>query len=186
MLMNFIYDATRPPKVFIDTTVLCGALRVNGVNRNIIKAARFPGIFQPIVSRVCLFEFIRNAYNQGEIEGFLNEFLGPIFSYYSKLPVNSLVGRYSVETIIREHRSVGDVLIELSGCDHETAKQIASTQEMSEPLYRFDQDDFHVWITAINEECDYILTTNHRRFPSEIGNIKRIHPGDFYEHLSNP
>nr|WP_235603571.1 PIN domain-containing protein [Parageobacillus toebii] len=106
--------------------------------------------------------------------------------YYTKLPVNSLVGRYSVETVIRENRPIGEVLVELSGCDHETAKQIVSSQEMSEPLYRFDQEDFHVWITAIQEECDYILTTNHRRFPAQIGPIKRIHPSDFYEHLSNP
>ncbi|TXK89723.1 PIN domain-containing protein, partial [Parageobacillus sp. SY1] len=164
----------------------------------ILKAARFPHLFQSIVSRVCLFEFIRNAsqglgkgdkrvvYNQQEIEAFLNEFLDPIFQYYTNLPVNSLVGRYSVETVIRENRPIGEVLVELSGCDHETAKQIVSSQEMSEPLYRFDQEDFHVWITAIQEECNYILTTNHRRFPAQIGPIKRIHPSDFYNHLSNP
>ncbi|PDM39248.1 MULTISPECIES: PIN domain-containing protein [unclassified Geobacillus] len=193
--MNLIYDAPHPPKVFIDTTVLCGALRVDGVNRKILKADRFPHLFRPVVSRVCLFEFVRNAsqgigkgekrvvYNQQEIEAFLNEFLDPIFQYYTKLPVNSLVGRYSVETVIRENRPIGEVLVELSGCDHETAKQIVSSQEMSEPLYRFDQEDFHVWITAIQEECDYILTTNHRRFPAQIGPIKRIHPSDFYEHL---
>jgi hypothetical protein len=98
--MNLIYDAPRPPKVFIDTKVLCGALRVDGVNRKILKAARFPHLFQPVVSRVCLFEFIRNAsqglgkgdkravYNQQEIEAFLNEFLDPIFQYYTKLPIN--------------------------------------------------------------------------------------------------
>lgn len=76
--------------------------------------------------------------------------------------------------------------MELSGCSDETTQHIASTQEMSEPLHRFDQDDFHVWVNAIQEECNYILTTNHRRFPSEIGNIKRIHPSDFYRYLSNP
>jgi len=196
--MNLIYDAPHPPKIFIDTTVLCGALRVNGVNRNILKAARFPNLFQPIVSRVCLFEFVRNAsiglgkgdrmvkYDIEEINGFLTEFMNPLFQHYMKLPVNSIVGRYSVETIIRENRPIGEVLVELSGCDNATARQIAASQEMSEPLYRFDQDDFHVWITAIQEECDYILTTNYRRFPSEIGKIKRIHPSDFFEQLSNP
>lgn len=137
--MNLIYDAPHPPKVFIDTTVLCGALRVDGVNRKILKAARFPHLFRPVVSRVCLFEFVRNAsqgigkgekrvvYNQQEIEAFLNEFLDPIFQYYTKIPVNSLVGRYSVETVIRENRPIGEVLVELSGCDHETAKQIVSS-----------------------------------------------------------
>jgi hypothetical protein len=116
--MNLIYDAPNPPKIFIDTTVLCGALRTDGINRK---------------------------------------------------PVNSLIGSYNVETIMREHRPIGDVLVELSECSHKTAKEIVSSQVMSEPLRRFDQDDFHVWITAIQEECDYILTTNHRRFPSEIG-----------------
>ncbi|MBB4073316.1 hypothetical protein GGR02_001078 [Anoxybacillus voinovskiensis] len=186
-----------PPKVLIDTTVLCGALRVDGINRKILKAARFPHFFQPVISRVCLFEFVRNAfqglgkgdkmviYTLQEIEAFLNEFLCPIFRYYTNLPVNSLVGRYSVETIMRENRPIGEVLVELSGCDHETAKQIITSEEMSEPLYRFDQEDFHVWITAIQEECDYILTTNYRRFPAQIGSIKRIHPREFYRYLSD-
>ncbi|WP_257348179.1 PIN domain-containing protein [Pseudalkalibacillus decolorationis] len=196
--MNLIYDFPSPPKIFIDTTVLCGALRVDGVNRNILKAARLPKLFQPVVSRVCLFEFVRNAsqglgkgnnsviYKSEEIEAFLQEFLRPIFDHYSHLPVNSLIGRYSVKTIMQEHRPIGDVLVELSGCNHQMVQEIASTQEMSEPLHRFDQDDFHVWITAIQEACNYILTTNHRRFPSEIGKIKRIHPSNFYEHLVNP
>lgn len=195
--MNLIYDAPIPPKVFIDTTVLCGALRVDGVNRNILKVAHFPNLIRPIVSRVYLFEFVRNAslglgkgqsavmYNRQEIESFIKQFLNPIFEFYMELPVNSLVGRYNVETIMREHRPIGEVLVELSGCNHETAQQITSTQEMSEPLHRFDQDDFHVWITAIQENCDYILTTNHRRFPSKIGKIERIHPGEFYRYLLN-
>ncbi|WP_404451837.1 PIN domain-containing protein [Virgibacillus necropolis] len=80
--MNLIYEAPNPQKVFIDTTVLCGALRVNGANRTILKAARFPKIFQPVISRICLFVFVRNAseglgkgekmviYTQEEIEAF--------------------------------------------------------------------------------------------------------------------
>ncbi|QQK80457.1 PIN domain-containing protein [Salicibibacter cibi] len=195
--MNLIYDAPTPPKIFIDTTVLCGALRVDGINRKILKAARLPHLFQPVLSRICLFEFVRNAiqglgkgnkivkYEQQEIQAFINHFLNPIFDFYMELPVNSLIGRYSVETIVREHRPIGDVLVELSDCDHETSRQIASTQEMAEPLLRFDQEDFHVWITAIQESCDYILTTNHRRFPSNIGKIERIHPGEFYSYLEN-
>ncbi|MBM7571885.1 PIN domain-containing protein [Aquibacillus albus] len=196
--MNLIYDAPNPPKIFIDTTVLCGALRVDGANRQLLTAARNPHLYRPVISRVCLFEFVRNAsqglgkgnkrvvYTQQEIEGFMNHFLSPIFNHYMELPVNSLVGRYNVETIMREHRPIGDVLVELSGCSHETAKEIASSQEMSEPLRRYDQDDFHVWITAIHEECDYILTTNHRRFPSQIGKIQRIHPSTLFEDLTRP
>lgn len=191
MQMNSTCDFSFPPKVLIDTTVLCGALRTDGVNRKILKAARSPDFYIPVVSKVCLFEFVRNAanglgkgngrvvYDHKEIEEFLYDFLFPIFQHYDDLPVNSKVGRYSVETIMREHRSIGEVLVELSGCNRETAKRIASTQEMLEPLSHFDQDDFHVWVTAIQEECDYIMTVNHRRFPSEIGRIKRIHPIDF-------
>lgn len=197
ILMNLIYDSPYPPKVFIDTTVLCGAIRVDGINRKILKAARLPNLFIPIFSRVCLFEFVRNAisglgkgdkmvqYDEEEIRGFLDIFINPLIEFYMDQPVNSLVGRYSVETIMRENQPIGDVLVELSGCDHETARRIATSQEMSEPLYRFDQDDFHVWITAIEQRCNYILTTNHRRFPSEIGTIKRIHPSDFYNYLSS-
>ena len=121
--MNSTYNSSYPPKVFIDTTVLCGALRQDGVNRKILKAARFPNLYVPVVSKVCLFEFVRNAakglgkgsscveYTHDEIEGFLHEFLLPIFQYYNDLPVNSKVGRYSVETIMRESNPKTTVII---------------------------------------------------------------------------
>lgn len=194
--MSLTFNQKNPPTVFIDTTVLCGAIRTNGINRNLLKLARFPHIYIPVLSKVCLLEFVRNAsngigrgekmvkYDEYEISGFINEFLEPIFDHYSELPVNSIVGRYSVETIIRESRPIGEILAELSGCADEVAKEIAASQEMSEPLYRFDQDDFHVWVTAIQEECDYIVTANKRRFPAEIGKIKRIHPAVFYDQLT--
>lgn len=122
-------------------------------------------------------------YSEEEIKAFTLGFLAPLFDYYSDLPVNSVVGRYNIETIIRENQPIGEVLTLLSGCSDEFAKQIAAGQEMSEPLHQFDQDDFHVWVTAIQENCDYIVTTNTRRFPSQIGKIQRIHPGDFYDFL---
>lgn len=193
--MNSIYDSLSRPKVFIDTTVLCGAIRKDGINRKILQAARFPHFFEPVFSKVCLFEFVRNAaeglgkgekrvvYSADDIEEFFQAFLNPIFEFYEKLPVNSVLGRYSVETIIRENLPIGEVLIELSECDHDTAKNIAEKQEMTEPLAKFDQDDFHVWVTAIREDCNLILTSNHRRFPYEIGEIKRIHPEHFYANL---
>lgn len=193
--MNSIYNSPIRPKVFIDTTILCGALRTNGINRKILQAAIFPHLFQPVFSKVCLFEFVRNAseglgkgknrviYTADDIEEFFQAFLTPIFEYYEGLPVNSILGRYSVETILREHLSIGDVLIELSECDRDTAQNIVQKQEMSEPLSNFDQDDFHVWVTALRENCNFILTSNHRRFPAEIGDIKRIHPIRFYEDL---
>ena len=193
--MSSTFNPYIPPKVFLDTTVLCGSIRKDGINRKLLKLAQFPHIYEPVISRVCLFEFVRNAtnglgkgdkmvkYDEWEIKAFLNDFLSSIFDHYSELPVNSIVGRYSVETIIRENRPIGEVLTELSGCSDETAKEIAATQEMSEPLYRFDQDDFHVWATAIQQECEYIISTNTRRFPSKIGKIKRIHPSEFYQQL---
>ncbi|WP_156857307.1 PIN domain-containing protein [Oceanobacillus sp. AG] len=193
--MSLTSSFTRPPKAFIDTTVLCGAIRKDGLNRKLLKLARSPQFYQPVLSRICLLEFMRNSsnglgkgnkmvkYSEEEIMTFTFSFLAPIFDNYSELPVNSIVGRYSIETIIRENQPIGEVLTLLSGCSDEFAKQIAGNQEMSEPLHRFDQDDFHVWITAIQEKCDYIVTTNTRRFPSQIGNIQRIHPGDFYDFL---
>ncbi|MFD1031892.1 PIN domain-containing protein [Metaplanococcus flavidus] len=189
--MNSSYNASYPPKVFIDTTVLCGALRQDGINRKILKAARFPHLYVPVVSKVCLFEFVRNAakglgqgssrveYTHDEIEGFLHEFLLPIFQHYNDLPVNSKVGRYSVETIMRENLPIGEVLVELSECSLDTAREIIASQEMAEPLNKFNQADFHVWVTAIQRDCDYIMTANHRRFPSKIRKIQRIHPHDF-------
>lgn len=41
------------PKAMIDTTVLCGALLTDGVNRQLLKVARL-GIYQPVTSNVCL------------------------------------------------------------------------------------------------------------------------------------
>lgn len=50
-------------RVFLDTTVLCGAIRADGLNRQILRLARASVYFTPVISRVCLFEFYRNATN---------------------------------------------------------------------------------------------------------------------------
>ena len=68
----------------------------------------------------------------------------------------------------------------LSGHTIDEVDDIAASQELSEPLYKFDQNDFHVWVTAIQTRCNYIVTANTRRFPKQIGEIKRIHPRDYF------
>lgn len=155
--------------------------------------ARSPQFYIPIVSDICLIEFIRKAteglgrkektiqYDYYEIQSFIDEFLSPILDYYRELPIKSVLGRYSIEAIIRENRPIGDVLVELSACNDETAIEITKSEEMHIPLHKFDQNDFHVWITAINENCHYIVTSNDKRFPKYIGKIQRIHPLSFYE-----
>ena len=85
--------------------------------------------------------------------------------------------------VVRQEKPLGEVLIELSKCTEKTAREIAASQELKEPLKNFDQQDFHVWVTAIDAECDYIVTTNHKRFPEQIGKIKTIHPSDFYNKI---
>jgi hypothetical protein len=44
-----------PPRVLLDTTVLCGALRVDGLQRQIIRLARASVFFTPLVSNVTSF-----------------------------------------------------------------------------------------------------------------------------------
>ena len=39
----------------------------------------------------------------------------------------------------------------------------------------------HVWVTAINEDCKYIVTSNTKRFPQKIGNIDVKKPGEFFD-----
>lgn len=76
------------PKALLDTTVLCGALLTNGVNRQILYSAQL-GSYQPVISNVCLLEFIRNAaegignrnkkkvFDWETIDSFLNQFVFP-------------------------------------------------------------------------------------------------------------
>lgn len=56
---------------------------------------------------------------------------------------------------------------------------------MQEPLREFDEQDVHVWVTAIQENCSFIVTNNTKRFPKSIGDIQRIKPGDFYHLIMN-
>lgn len=175
------------PKAMIDTTVLCGAIRSpGGINERILTLARASVLFTPLLSKVCLLEFKRNAlnglgnvvYTPIEVESYINGIIYPILD--DNPPVNSVVGRYSVETVLRENRPIKEVLELLSGYTIKEADDLAATQELSEPLHKFDQDDFHVWVTAIQTKCNYIVTANTQRFPRQIGSIERIHPGDFY------
>ncbi|HEX7064876.1 MAG TPA: PIN domain-containing protein [Bacillales bacterium] len=178
-------------KIFFDTTVLCGALRTNGINRRLLRLGRNALLFQPLFSKVCLLEFWRHAeqgfgnqtFSKDEIDEFNERVLAPLLQRNS--PINSVVGRYSIETVLRENRPIGEVLVELSGCTSEKARQIVEQQEMSEPLHHFDQNDFHVWVTAIQADCRYIVTSNTYRFPAKIGSIARIHPLDFFKLVSS-
>jgi predicted nucleic acid-binding protein len=178
-------------KVLIDTTVLCGAIRSpGGINERILELARTNALFIPVLSKVCLLEFMRNAqeglgnvvFSYTEVKRYIIGMIDPILDEHP--PVNSVVGRYSIETILRENRPIKEVLELLSGYTIQEADELVHQQEMSEPLHHFDQDDFHVWIAAIQTQCDYIVTANSKKFPRRIGNIHRIHPREFYRSMT--
>lgn len=182
-----IFDPLSSPKIFLDTTVLCGALRTNGINRKILELSASTIFFKPVVSRVCLMEFYRRALFDGLsgktytfelVSEFLEHFVYPVLEINP--PVNSLVGRESFEVVVRNRRPIGEVLVELSGCTSDEAMRIILQQQMQEPLHHFDENDFHIWVTAIIESCNYIITNNTKRFPEKIGEINRIKPGEFY------
>lgn len=61
------------PKAMLDTTVLCGALLTNGVNYKLLREANL-GSYQPVISNVCLLEFIRNAANGFKVNGKIKSF----------------------------------------------------------------------------------------------------------------
>jgi hypothetical protein len=88
------------PRALKDITVLCGAIRSpNGINEQILTLARASILFTPILSKVCLLEFKRNAinglgnvvYSPLEVERYIK---GMIYSILDENPpVNSVVGR---------------------------------------------------------------------------------------------
>lgn len=153
------------PKAMIDTTVLCGALLTDGVNRQLLKVARL-GIYQPVISNVCLLEFVRNAlkglgsknnkkvFNWETIDSFLNLFVFPALQ--GQEVTNSVVSRNSYDIIKlltkSASTSIGNALLEISACSDEQARAIAQQHGMQLPLEQFDIYDFHVWATAIDHE----------------------------------
>ncbi|WP_237665292.1 PIN domain-containing protein [Sutcliffiella horikoshii] len=184
------------PRAMIDTTVLCGALLTNGINRKLLTVARL-GIYQPIISNVCLLEFVRNAskglgsktnkkvFDWETIDSFINHFVFP--SLQGQEVTNSVVSRSSYEVIKmltqKPSISIGEALLEIAACSDEHAQAIAQQHGMKLPLEQFDIHDFHVWATAIETECNYIVTRNTKRFPDQIGSIIRIDPIDFYNSI---
>ncbi|MBY0145161.1 PIN domain-containing protein [Neobacillus niacini] len=184
------------PKALLDTTVLCGALLTNGVNRQILYSAQL-GFYQPVISNVCLLEFIRNAaegignrkkkkvFDWETIDSFLNQFVFPALQ--DEEVTNSVVSRNSYEVIKMLTKmssiSIGDALLKISSCTTDQAQVIVHQYDMQLPLELFDIQDFHVWTTAIETRCNYIVTRNTKRFPSRIGSIVRIDPIDFIENL---
>ncbi len=185
--MNSIYN---PPRVFIDTTILCAALRggQHSFARKLLRLAR-AHFYKPIISNVCLFEFYRNAsnglhnirYTYDEIELFLTEFIYPLLGDGGA--VNSLCGRYEFEAILQSNRPIGEVLVQFSKCSTEEVSKILEQNLMKAALHNYDENDFHVWLSAINEKVNVILTSNEKRFPKQIGSINSIHPTLFLKYL---
>ena len=175
------------PIVLFDTTVLCGAIRVEGINRQLLKLAAQTIDYRVVISRVCLMEFMRNATEDGiggviypieVVEGFLELFVYPILE--NSPAVNSVVGRHHWEIVRRNEMKIGQALAEISGLSTEEAVCLAEEQGLQKPLREYDEQDVHVWVTAIQENCSYIVTKNIKRFPETIGEIKRLKPGKFY------
>ncbi|QHW31853.1 PIN domain-containing protein [Paenibacillus rhizovicinus] len=186
--MNTI--SPRIPRVLIDTTNLLSALRVDGHCRNLLRLARLGTIYEPVITNVCLWELYRNACGKGikgyvytydEVEEFLTAFVYPLLGRDGA--VNGLIGRHDIELAIRANRPLGETLVTITGCSEEQALHIITGNGMELPLEKYDAQDFHVWASAVEQHVDAILTANTKRFPSQIGNIQRVDPRDFYTYL---
>lgn len=107
------------PRTFIDTTVLCGAIRVNGLNRRLLELAQASFFYIPVISKVCLFEFYNQALNKGishviydieTLDLFMEDWIYPILEEHHA--INTRVGRYSFESKLYSNRPIGEVLSE--------------------------------------------------------------------------
>lgn len=96
------------PIILFDTTVLCGAIRSNGINRQLLRMASQTIDYRVVLSKVCLLEFMKNATYEGiggtaypidMVEGFLDNFVYPILE--NSPAVNSSVGRHHWEIVRR-------------------------------------------------------------------------------------
>lgn len=179
-----------PFPVLFDTTVLCGAIRTDGINRQLLRLAGETVSFTPILSRVCLMEFYKKAtfdgiagtvYPESIVEHFLESFVYPVLENHPA--VNSRVGRHHWEIVKRVDMRIGQALAEINGCTTEEAVYLAEQQGLQHPLNSYDPQDVHVWVTAIQEKCKFIVSSNTARFPEKIGHITRIKPGEFYSLL---
>jgi hypothetical protein len=173
--------------VLFDTTVLCGAIQIEGMNRQLLKLAAQTIDYRVVISRVCLMEFMRKATYDGiggvkypiaMVEKFLELFVYPILE--NSPAVNSIVGRHHWEIVRRNEMKIGQALGEITGFSTDEAVRLAEDHGMQRPLREYDEQDVHVWVTAIQENCSYIVTNNTKRFPQTICKIKRIKPGEFY------
>lgn len=108
--------------VLFDTTVLCGAIRGEGINRQLLKLAAQTVDFRVVISRVCLMEFMRNTTFDGiggviypikMVEKFLDLFVYPILE--NSPAVNSVVGRHHWEIVRRNEMKIGQALEKLAG-----------------------------------------------------------------------
>ena len=169
-----------------------GAIRSNGINRQLLRMAFQTIDYKVVLSKVCLLEFMKNATYEGiggttylieMVEGFLDSFVYPILE--NTPAVNSAIGRYHWEIIRRREMQIGQALAEISGISTEEAIRLAEAKGMQEPLREFDEQDVHIWVTAIQENCSFIVTNNTKRFPKTIGETQRIKPGDFYNLIIN-
>lgn len=178
------------PRVLFDTTVLCGAIHSSGINRQLLTIASQTIDYRVVISRVCLMEFYHNALIKGIggqkypldlVNNFLEMFVYPILD--NQPAVNSRVGRLAHDIVSRLGYPIGKALVEISDCDTQTAVSIAQDHGLQKPLSNYDENDVHVWVTAIKEECKYIITSNTKRFPQSIGVIEVIKPGVFYNKI---
>ncbi|GAB1786103.1 PIN domain-containing protein [Priestia megaterium] len=188
--MNLTSNLLNRPKALLDTTVFISAIISPGVSIALLNAA-MASRFQPVISNVCMWEFIRHA-SRGikvgkttisltwdEIVDFLDYYVFPALQ--DQEITNSTVSRENFELIrlLTETTTLEQAIHALSSVSKEQAAALLEREESKVPLYRYDINDAHVWMTAIETKCDFIVTSNSNKFPEYIGNIRRIHPVEF-------
>jgi len=162
------------PLVLFDTTVLCGAIRTKGMNRQLLTLAAQTVDYRVVLSRVCLLEFYHNAVYKGiggvtyppqVVDEFMDLFVYPILD--NQPAVNSRVGRHALDIVRRLGTPIGQALAEISECSTQTAVAIAEDRGLKQPLINYDENDVHVWVTAIAQNCNYISHQQYKALPSK-------------------
>lgn len=180
------------PKVLLDTTTLCAAMRNPGGSGMKLLRLGLLGLFEPIVTEEIIAEWVRNCrkglgqgklkitFTENDLDAFC-EALEPVLS--DEMVARVRIGRAASPLYpVRQEGGLKVIQMPLG--------QPAAGSRMLDDitLGLKDVGDFHVVEAALRYQCDYLCTRNTKDFADglQFGPVEVITPESLFTELTEP
>lgn len=175
-------------RVVVDTNILCAAILTPGLSRKLLQLGRSGLIYEPVIGEVVVCEFIEHCrkgmrgrtFSEEEIDDFFR-MVAPMLDFENIKRIR--IGKELWIDVTRLKMPVQQCLYDMFYTDLGVRKSelLLELEQYGKNLEDVDLGDLHVMYSALQYDCNVIVTTNTDDFPKVLGEIEVFKPGYYYD-----